>query len=267
MYLIHLAKTFGSAAKLNEAIYAIGWAHKLAGYPDPCKSPLVDSVKDGGLRMTSKPVVKKDPITPEILCNIVNRYGTSSSDLSDLRISCMCLLAYAGFLRFSELAHVRRSHIVFHDTYFDLHIPTSKTDVLHKGKSLVISRTRKSTCPYAMLRLYLKAANIADSDECYIFRSLTYCSRSKTYKLRGDRPLSYTRTREIILDALGNLGLDKSKYGLHSLRSGGASTAANVGVSDRLFKKHGRWVSENAKDGYVHESLDEKLSVTQNLGI
>ena len=118
-----------------------------------------------------------------------------------------------------------------------------------------------------MLRLYLKAANIADSDKCYIFRYLTYCSRSKTYKLRGDRPLSYTRTREIILDALANLGLDKSKYGLHSLRSGGASTAANVGVSDRLFKKHGRWVSENAKDGYVHESLDEKLSVTQNLGI
>ena len=28
---------------------------------------------------------------------------------------------------------------------------------------------------------------------------------------------------------------------------GGASTAANAGVPDRLFKKHGRWKSENAK--------------------
>ena len=52
----------------------------------------------------------------------------------------------------------------------------------------LISRTGKSTCPYAMLRLYLKAANIADSDECYICRSLTYCSRSKTYKLRSECP-------------------------------------------------------------------------------
>ena len=96
----------------------------------------------------------------------------------------MCLLAYVGFLRCSGLAHARRSHIVFHETYFDLHIPASETDVLHNLKAKVwlylISRTGKSTCPYAMLRLYLKAANIADSDECYICRSLAYCSRSKT---------------------------------------------------------------------------------------
>ena len=63
---------------------------------------------------------------------------------------------------------------------------------------------------------------------------MTYCSRSKRYNLLGDRPLSYTRTREIILDALGNFGLHKSTYSLHSLRSGGASTDANVVVSDRL---------------------------------
>ena len=44
----------------------------------------------------------------------------------------------------------------------------------------LISRTGKSTCPYAMLRLYLKAANITDSDECYICISVTYCSRYKT---------------------------------------------------------------------------------------
>ena len=38
---------------------------------------------------------------------------------------------------------------------------------------------------------------------------------------------------------------------LHSLRAGGATSAANVGIPDRLFKRHGRWASENAKDGYV----------------
>jgi pyocin large subunit-like protein len=39
------------------------------------------------------------------------------------------------------------------------------------------------------------------------------------------------------------------------LRSGGASQAANNNVIDRLFKAHGRWRSENAKDGYVKDSL------------
>ena len=54
---------------------------------------------------------------------------------------------------------------------------------------------------------------------------------------------------------------------MHSLRSGGATAAATSGVSDRLFKKHGRWKSDNAKDGYVQENLKSKLSVSKNLGI
>jgi hypothetical protein len=44
-------------------------------------------------------------------------------------------------------------------------------------------------------------------------------------------------------------------FGLHSLRSGGASQAANNNVTDRLFKAHGRWRSENANDGYVKDTL------------
>ena len=46
------------------------------------------------------------------------------------------------------------------------------------------------------------------------------------------------------------LGLDKSKCRLHSLCSGGASAAVNASVPDRWFKRRGRWMSENAKDGY-----------------
>ena len=43
--------------------------------------------------------------------------------------------------------------------------------------------------------------------------------------------------------------------------------AANAGVSDRLFKIHGRWRSDNAKDGYIEDSMDKRLSVTRQLGI
>ena len=43
-----------------------------------------------------------------------------------------------------------------------------------------------------------------------------------------------------MLNYLAELGFPKSSYGLHSLRSGGASAAANDTISDRLFKRHGR---------------------------
>ena len=78
-------------------------------------------------------------------------------------------------------------------------------------------------------------------------------------KLRPAGQLSYSRMRELVLEKLSGLGLDKSKYGLHSLRAGGASAAANAGVPDRWFKTHGRWRSENAKDGYVKDRLEDRL--------
>ncbi len=54
---------------------------------------------------------------------------------------------------------------------------------------------------------------------------------------------------------------------LHSLRVGGASATANNNIRDRFFKRHGRWVTDSTKDGYIKDSLESLLSVSQNLGI
>lgn len=69
------------------------------------------------------------------------------------------------------------------------------------------------------------------------------------------------------MEKLSQIGLDKSKFALHSLRSGGASAAANAGIPDRWFKRHGRWRSENAKDGYVKDKLEDRLRDLQNIGL
>lgn len=148
----------------------------------------------------------------------------------------------------------------------NIFIEKSKTDQLREGNSVLIARTNSDTCPVHMLKSYLLQANIANNSQEFIFRSVTFCKGTHTYILRGSSPLSYTRARELLLDTLG-LGLDKSKFGLHSLRAGGATAAANAGINDRLFKKHGRWASDTAKDGYVCENINEKLLVTQNLGM
>ena len=58
--------------------------------------------------------------------------------------------------------------------------------------------------------------------------------------------LSYSRLRELELEAFRYIVPDISAIGTHSLRSGGATAAANAGVPDRLFKRHGRWASESA---------------------
>ena len=84
--------------------------------------------------------------------------------------------------------------------------------------------------------------------------------------LKRPSPTSYVEVGgEIVLRALSSLGYEREKFGLHSLRSGGATLAANNGISDRLFKRHGRWKSETAKDGYIKDNLDALLSVSRSL--
>ena len=70
-----------------------------------------------------------------------------------------------------------------------------------------------------------------------------------------------------MLEAFKNIVPDISAIGTHSLRGGGTTVAANAGIPDRLFKRHGRWASESAKDGYVQDPLSSRLSVSKALGI
>ena len=63
------------------------------------------------------------------------------------------------------------------------------------------------------------------------------------------------------------MGMEREEFLLHSLGSGGSSVATNAGVNDRLFKSHGRWRSENAKDGYVDANIEALLTVSRMLSL
>ena len=85
-----------------------------------------------------------------------------------------------------------------------------------------------------------------------LFRPLT---KTKSVIVLGMPSSSYTRCREIFKTTLKDLGYDTKDYGLHSLRSGGATAVItnndSKAVSERLLKLHGRWKTDEAKDMYV----------------
>ena len=76
---------------------------------------------------------------------------------------------------------------------------------------------------------------------------------------------SYSQAKELIKKELGKEGLDPTRFGIHSLHSGGASAAAALGVPDGLIQRHGGWKSEKARNNYVKESLDSLLIVTKSI--
>ena len=80
----------------------------------------------------------------------------------------------------------------------------------------------------------------------YVFKAIRF-SKSKYSLCRLNMVLSYTRLREHLLEALENVGIDSSSFGLHSLRIGKATAAAENNVSERLIKIHGGWKTDYAE--------------------
>ena len=122
-------------------------------------------------------------------------------------------------------------------------IPSSKTDVYREGNKAIIATTGNATCPFKMVLRYISAAKMDHNSGGLLIRQLIFQKNYNTYVL-GNKGISYSRCREIFLEALKALGYDSKLFGLHSLRSDGATAAVNSPggpVSDRLLKLHGRW--------------------------
>ena len=136
---------------------------------------------------------------------------------------------------------------------------------METGDELVIARTGNCTCPVAMLERYMRRTSMCWNDQRYLFRPIQRTKNGEV--LRQSGKISYTCMRELFRKKIADLGLPPCNFGLHSLRSGGATAAAGAKVPDRLFKRHGRWKSENAKDGYVKDEIQTRLTVSRSLGL
>ena len=118
-------------------------------------------------------------------------------------------------------------------------------------------------CPVKHLEDYLILDNINTSSSQYIFSAI---SKGKKSRLRRkNKSISHITICQNLLKVIKAAGLNWKDYGLHSLQAGGTSLAANKGIQGRLFKRHGRWKSDRAKDGYVEDDLKMLLSVSKNL--
>lgn len=263
MYLSHLIDSGKSYHVINSAFYAIKWLHNINDSIDPTENSIVKNILECGKRRNSKPIQKKDVIDSNILIELCDRYY-DSTDVIDLRDLSMILLCYSGFLRYSEMSELKCLDIQFKNDHMILSIRKSKTDIYRSGREVFIAKGDSSACPYTMLKRYLECAKLSLVSSEYLFKPACR-SGDKCFLLKHNKKLSYTRARECIVHKLKTVAPDLN-LGTHSLRASGATTAANAkGVSDRCLKRHGRWKSDQAKDGYIEDSVDKKLFITKQL--
>lgn len=264
LYIQYLLERTGSASTINTAFYAINWAHKLAGLESPTDHPTVLLIKEGAVRTCSPKSNRKEPLEPDHLKGLARQ--TNFEDLLQLRSLVMYVLSFCGFLRSAEILELRRNSISFKSDHMEISILKSKTDQLRQGEILVIAKTEGDLCPVNLLQLYLSKAGIPDNSTEYVFRPISSSKKQKKL-VSSDRHISYSTYRESFKASFKGIVPDISKYSTHSTRSGEATIAANSGVKERVFQRHGRWKTKTAKDLYVKDSVYSRLNVSKSLGL
>ena len=100
LYLSYLIQKSASAAPVEHMVCATSWVHTIALQEDPTEHSLVKQVVAGAKRILAKPTSKKEPVTSSILRMLVDKFGSNDAPLSDVRTLSICLLSFAGFLRY-----------------------------------------------------------------------------------------------------------------------------------------------------------------------
>ena len=268
-YLYKVYDSSKSYAALVLTHAALKWFHSFI--PGIINNPLDSSICHNLLEAAKrcKPVItKKAPISADVIKKIIDKYTGPSANLKDLRLACICSLGFAGVFRYDELSNILPKHLVILPDHLNVFVPGAKNDIYREGNNVYIKRLYNKYCPVALLERYILMADIDLNSSLPLFRPVRLYKSSNTYKLYGTK-LSYTRCREIFKSCLRDLGLDDKLYGLHSLRSGEATSVVNnsPNLSERLLKLHGRWKSDCAKDMYILEDTSKRLEITTSLGL
>ena len=264
LYITHLLDTGASSHTVNAAVYSIKWAHEISGFRDPTDNAFVKSLQESAKRLTGKLVKRKDPVDTGILQQLCSTHK-NNADLLTVRNVTMILIAFAGFLRFDELSHLQCKDIIIHDNYLALKISKCKNDQYRQGNEILISKGHTCACPYVWYLKYVEIANIDIHSDHFVFKPI-FKSKGSSKLIYKNKSLSYTSTRQHVVSLLSSVAPDLN-IGLHSLRAGGATVAANSHVQERCIKRHGRWKTTSSKDRYIVDSVDDRLAISKNLGL
>ncbi|GAQ93289.1 hypothetical protein KFL_014200010 [Klebsormidium nitens] len=172
-------------------------------------------------------------------------------------------VSYAGFFRFSDLIRIQWHEIRFLPSHMELFLEKSKNDQYREGRWVLVSRVGGPYCPVALVEKLLAVENYSLFGPDGLIRNVTI-SPPRQPHLRCDQPC-YSTVLGWFKEGVKLLNLNPDDYGTHSGRRGGATRTANTDVPDRLFKEHGGWRSERAKDGYVVSRLQARLSFRRSV--
>jgi len=212
LYLTHLSQT-SKFSTLKRRLASISVIHKLSGHYIDTKHPMITENLMGIKRVKGSYQKAKKPILINDLKLIVNVIDKDKNEKRRSKNKALILIGFAGGFRRSELVGILQEDIDFVPEGVKIFIKRSKTDQSGEGMTKGIPYfSNQNYCPVVALKNWIeklqnKSGKIFDMSD-------------KSVALTIKR---YTATA----------GLDSNKYSGHSLRSGFATSAAELGAEER----------------------------------
>tara|TARA_B100002051_G_C16618385_1_gene576926 strand:- start:123 stop:1037 length:915 start_codon:yes stop_codon:yes gene_type:complete len=211
LYLTYLSKN-SKFSTLKRRLASINVMHKYKGHYLDTKHPIIVENLLGIKRQIGIHQKAKKPLLfndLKALINVINK--SSASEFKKLRDKSLILVGFSGGFRRSELVSITRDDVEFVKEGVKIFVKKSKSDQSGAGMIKAIPSFKYiEYCPVDHLKNWM-SENI---------NNLVF-------------PISDKNVALIIKKHAQIAGLDYKKYAGHSLRSGFATTTAELGASER----------------------------------
>ena len=213
LYLTHLSKK-SKFSTLKRRIASIKVVHKMKGYYLDSKHPIIMENLLGIKRVNGSYQKSKKPLLINNLKLIIKAIDDNEKkEFKRIRNKSLILLGFSGGFRRSELVNIEYDDLEFVNEGLKIFIKRSKTDQSGEGSLKAIPYFENlEFCPVIKLKDWINFNNI---------------KIGKIFEI-SDKSVSLIIKKYAFL-----AGLDPTKYGGHSLRSGFATSAAEAGAEER----------------------------------
>ena len=272
-YLVWVGWSSEGISMPKLAVNALGYYFLLKTGKNPMKSTIVEGAIRGLERDLSKPVKKREGLTPNDIRLILLRCLKSGYSLLDIRFAAAVVLMFHGDCRYEEAVGVARSNIsLLPSGNLLLVLLKGKTNQTAHRFQLVIKNSEEVNQrlnPVHILTTYIEKLKILSPAGEMLFpamksiqgnggeRVTVPCSPEKPWTADAAR-----RFQKAVLTDLGISDRAPSGFGLHSHRVGGVTGALGLGVPLELVQNQARHASTTTTAAYLMAPESQKARVS-----
>tara|TARA_B100000686_G_scaffold102492_1_gene109793 strand:+ start:60 stop:974 length:915 start_codon:yes stop_codon:yes gene_type:complete len=212
LYLTHLSQT-SKFSTLKRRLASISVIHRISGHYIDTKHPMITENLMGIKRVKGSYQKAKKPLLIDDLKSIVNVIDKDKNEKRKAKNRALILIGFAGGFRRSELVAILYEDIDFVSEGVKIFVKRSKTDQSGEGMTKGIPYfSNQKYCPVISLKNWLEKLEVKSG------RIFDMSDKSVALTIK-----KYTAIA----------GLDSNKYSGHSLRSGFATSTAELGAEER----------------------------------